>query len=306
MRKIQSQNDHVAVPSNHNSYSSYNNNRNDSYGEPEPAPTMYQSRDMQPHDYMYPPMPPPQDNSFNLTPMYAPGVNPSNAHDNDDDAEIPMFPVDIAGAEQGGIEAFVAENVVDATGVAVLKSDEEEELEVKRRQRKMLVVVGIILTIILIVVIVPVSLVVGGKEKEIPVTPPPSMSPSMSPSAAPTSIEIPRTGKALALYSSEEKLADPTSPQGKALAWIVNNPFVVIKEDTSEISFRDPKFIQRYIMAVFYYSMDGDNWDACYKDDPKCQSDPKARSWLSEQDECSWNLLDCDEEGFVSTMDFRM
>ncbi|KAL7540796.1 hypothetical protein ACHAXR_010384, partial [Thalassiosira sp. AJA248-18] len=46
-------------------------------------------------------------------------------------------------------------------------------------------------------------------------------------------------------------------------------------EDAIQLDVDDPRFEQRYIMALFYFAMDGANWN---QDD----------SWLSEKSECEW------------------
>ncbi len=48
----------------------------------------------------------------------------------------------------------------------------------------------------------------------------------------------------------------PGSPQDLALEWL-------IQTDPYEVCPDDPKALQRYILAVFYFSTDGDNWDEC-------------------------------------------
>lgn len=56
--------------------------------------------------------------------------------------------------------------------------------------------------------------------------------------------------------SSRQDIADDRSPQGRALDWIAN-------EDEAQLCPDDDNLIQRYIMAVFYYSTDGDRWAEC-------------------------------------------
>jgi hypothetical protein len=62
-------------------------------------------------------------------------------------------------------------------------------------------------------------------------------------------------------------LANRTSPQSKALAWLERN------ENLQE--YPDWRRIQRYVLAVFYYSTNGDEWT-------------DSTGWLSDQDECEW------------------
>jgi len=66
---------------------------------------------------------------------------------------------------------------------------------------------------------------------------------------------------------SGDTLSDPSSPQYKALTWLENNTML---EDYAEW-----KQLQRYALAVFYYSTNGDDWLV-------------AGSWMSGDDECTW------------------
>jgi hypothetical protein len=75
-------------------------------------------------------------------------------------------------------------------------------------------------------------------------------------------------------------LVDPLSPQSKALAWLDSN--------TNLESFDDWQKIQRYVLAMFYYSTNGDGW--LIHD-----------GWLTDEHECDWFTSDveptCDENG---------
>ena len=64
--------------------------------------------------------------------------------------------------------------------------------------------------------------------------------------------------------SSRQDLADDRSPQGMALDWITN-------EDEAELCPDNNNLIQRYIMAVFYYSTDGDRWAECSAGSPSAR-----------------------------------
>lgn len=77
-------------------------------------------------------------------------------------------------------------------------------------------------------------------------------------------------------------LEDVESPQSRALQWLVSNKQLA--------EYQDWKRIQRYVLAVIYYSLDGDNWF-------------ESTGWMSDEDECSWftnvdiNNAVCDENG---------
>ena len=66
--------------------------------------------------------------------------------------------------------------------------------------------------------------------------------------------------------SSRQDLADDRSAQGMALDWITN-------EDEAELCPDDNNLIQRYIMAVFYYSTDGDRWAECSAGSPSARAE---------------------------------
>ena len=67
---------------------------------------------------------------------------------------------------------------------------------------------------------------------------------------------------------SGEALMDVGSPQHRAAKWISD-------EDPMQLNIDDPGFEQRYVMAVFYYSLNGDDWSS-------------SDGWLSGDSECTW------------------
>jgi hypothetical protein len=64
-------------------------------------------------------------------------------------------------------------------------------------------------------------------------------------------------------------ISEQNSPQYKAFEWVVSDPMVV------NFSYTDTRIIQRWILAVWYYSTLGDNW---------IRSD----NWLTYTNECDW------------------
>lgn len=112
--------------------------------------------------------------------------------------------------------------------------------------------------------------------------------------------------------STVDDLKQDGSPQNKALEWIVNL-------DLSEVCPSDDAavqqlIVQRYVMAVFYYSTNGDEWKECSAPnrftvntitnaDAECgltttnatQIFPNdlrgSNSWLSDGDVCTWGGL---------------
>ena len=57
---------------------------------------------------------------------------------------------------------------------------------------------------------------------------------------------------------------------------------------------------QRYVLAIFYYSVHGDQWKLCIKSDRKCSQN----SFLSPMCACKWFGVGCNQDGFVTKIDF--
>lgn len=104
-------------------------------------------------------------------------------------------------------------------------------------------------------------------------------------------------------------LEDVKSPYYKAFEWIKYN-------DTMQLEPFDSSFVQRYVLAYFYYETTvSDPWRSCNPPEPEepdtCEYNqlvgiaperftpvPWIR-WLSSEHECSWAGVDCSEEGAV-------
>ena len=228
------------------------------------------------------------------------------------DVEIAEAPAFYPGADPqmhgevvaDGIEAFVADTVVDATGVAVVMSEEEEEQFEQKRRKKYLCYGAIVLVIVAVSIVVPVVLLVGGEPTvvELPPSVAPSGAPSEMPSAAPTS----STFSLLLEYFETLPITpaglfeDRSAPQYQAALWLAD-------EDTflSEKGLQpgDPKMLQRYAIATFYYATGGDNWKLCGSNSPSCGDTP----WLDSSDECTWFSIDCGDagDGVITQINFR-
>lgn len=197
---------------------------------------------------------------------------------------VEIYPgVDFASqdlATEGAVEAFVADNVVDATGVAVVMSEEEEIQIEKRKYKKYLILAFLCMVLIAVAIVVPVVLTVGKVEPAAP-SMAPSQAPSMAPSSAPTSGRLDAIIQRLTSVSSADALQTKSSPQYKAAQW-------VSEEDELALPIDDPQLLQRYLLAVFYFAMNGDDWMHCGREDPICGGDPDEDSWLSGSSECIW------------------
>jgi len=80
------------------------------------------------------------------------------------------------------------------------------------------------------------------------------------------------------------------SIQNKAADWIVNVDKLQLDSDSKEL-------IQRYVLSVIYYSLDGDNWDV--QDNNLGESD----RWLTGKPYCSWIGITCDAKDNVMALD---
>jgi hypothetical protein len=199
-------------------------------------------------------------------------------------------------ANEGAVDAFMADNVVDALGVAVVKSEEEEEKLERRKYKRYLCLFFLCMCLIAVAVVVPVVLVAG---KQGPVAPAiaPSEVPSMTPSVAPTSIRLDTIIERLIPVSGEEAFMNRSSPQYLAADWVAGL-------DPLMLPIEDPKLVQRYILAVFYFSTNGDEWESCSRNDRNCGGNTDTTTWLSQSDECTWLANRCKDDANVDEIFF--
>ena len=177
--------------------------------------------------------------------------------------------------DSGGIQAFVAETLeIDMDDVGIIKSDAEVEMEEKKRYSKLFLgaVAAAILGVIVIVVPLTLKFARGGTAfrlnivTEMPTDAPSSM-PSSEPTSMPSSIRFQEITEKL--YSlSGDALHEQGSPQYRAAMWMAD-------DDPLNLELSDAGFEQRYVLALFYFAMDGPNWT-------------ENNGWLSELSECFW------------------
>jgi hypothetical protein len=129
-----------------------------------------------------------------------------------------------------------------------------------------------------------------------PTSTPTSGSPSFAPTTANCRISSQqRVTELLALLDSVANSTDirnPNLPQGQATEWFLN-------QDGAEICPDDPKVLQRWILAVIYFSTQGDGWlqcsanpsatDNCGAEEPFVA----ATRFLSSVNECEWAGISC-------------
>jgi len=96
--------------------------------------------------------------------------------------------------------------------------------------------------------------------------------------------------KILSQVSTRASLLAPNTPQHKAYVWLSNDRVYC---------YNDPKIIQRYIMALTYFSTGGEGWTNCGQnattsacDTSECKQTGRFR-WLSDSSECDWCGANC-------------
>jgi len=230
------------------------------------------------------------------------GYHGGPSHDGND-APVEEYPavqnvresVDMPVDESGEIQAFVADTVVDATGVAVVMSEEDEEKEERRNYMKKGLIAALAIAAIVIGVSVPLTLkFTTGDTIYVEKSSSPTLSPTSAPTMAPTAMPTPDDFPAMidVLFPiSGSALYENGTPQNRALDWIARN-------DGANRSPSDPRFVQRYALAVFYYSTGGAQWLDCFEGDQCTRGSP----WLSSDDECLWGGIVCVDESDVFTI----
>jgi hypothetical protein len=215
------------------------------------------------------------------------------------------------GAGQGGIEAFVAEpksgvantkpDVVYVEASTVIRSDEVDATAARKRRRQLiayLMLVGLAVSTIIVVVLVALT----RQRKLGRPTSAPSMTPSGSPTMAPTALVIGQLATDLRPYVDNfDDLRTKGTPQNSAMLWIA-----LEDEYSLDNKWRvpDERFIQRFVLAVLYFALNGDSWDHCPRTDPLCVTDgATTQPWLTNTNECSWKMLRCDDNGRITAFD---
>jgi hypothetical protein len=111
--------------------------------------------------------------------------------------------------------------------------------------------------------------------------------------------------------SNFDSFQDENSPQATAVEWLLGN-------DMEYLCPGSPTLIQRYSLAVFYFSTNGNRWSQCAAPDifsdaaielanEACLAEPIAdtgsNAWLTPGSECLWGGVVCNSEGFVQRID---
>lgn len=94
------------------------------------------------------------------------------------------------------------------------------------------------------------------------------------------------------VISDGEDLDNNGSPQYMAYDWIVeNDPLYLCPGEES--------LVQRYVLAVLYFSTSGDGWSNCTRDETTpCNGE----AFLTDVPECKWGGIECETDGRVSVI----
>lgn len=140
--------------------------------------------------------------------------------------------------------------------------------------------------LLIIVTAIAVPLALRGKGKQAPnsssggtfsgsdpgeiITASPVFRPTRPPTRPPSVNDLPRNDRAVTYLTefgiaTQAALNDPNSPQAKATKWIADEDAFNIEipnplEGISGKSYADSRFTERWALAVFYFSMGGDEW----------------------------------------------
>lgn len=98
------------------------------------------------------------------------------------------------------------------------------------------------------------------------------------------------------------KTSSSPPPTDLALDWLIN-------DDARRLCPSDRSLIQRFILATFYFSTGGDNWNECGRNDYGRKKNDEGASqcedggkWLSSIPECFWNGNECNNQGSLVQM----
>ena len=69
----------------------------------------------------------------------------------------------------------------------------------------------------------------------------------------------------------------------------------MIESDPLQLCPSDSNLVQRYILAVLYFQMNGDAWSSCGQSSNSCEGD----FFLSNSSECQWGGIQCNSSGEI-------
>ena len=135
---------------------------------------------------------------------------------------------------------------------------------------------------------------------------------SLAPSDESDSCGFYGSGRLQRLFEILQTVTDPallisnSTPQGKALRWIVQSDSAQLCPDQE---YECPnRLIQRYTLATTYFATNGDNWRKCSASDNNCGNevpfDNGEFSFLNVTHECSWAGITCHDSMCIQSINF--
>jgi hypothetical protein len=137
----------------------------------------------------------------------------------------------------------------------------------------------------------------------------PSSPPSPAPTSSPTlaSCNVTPEERALGILQALDLIADPSlirngsTSQGMATNWIIN-------QDIRRLCADDEKLVQRWVMAVIYFSTGGSEWNQCSAvGSDSCGAEfpfVNKRRFLSPNSECQWAGVTCNAQACITEIEF--
>lgn len=222
--------------------------------------------------------------------------------------------------------------IMEATVTSLV--DEEGEMKKYERSRERfilrMILASILCVIILVGVTVHITLKLFGGRMNFEPSVKPSTIPSSVPTSSPSQSHFLKVSQALAsihIYApmhptssvnvsnsvnnvgsndtvtqlekidllDTKSLDSESSPQYKAVDWLSSTL-------SPSFTISSPNLAQRYILAVLYFSLDGDNWKQCYREDIVCKDNKVP--YLSPEHECEWYGNNCINEDEIITQIF--
>jgi len=168
---------------------------------------------------------------------------------------------------------------------------QQDLLHIQRKKQRLWACIGasvMAVCVLVVLLVATVTLTRGNREPTV-IHMSPHIDETISPTMAPTLSWRAELLNLLPQYSVRVITDDDTSPQARAFQWLLNDPFVE--------EYPSWRIVQRFALATFYYSTDGQNWF-------------NNENWTSyEVHECNWyyryyqifEATEADEPGVDST-----
>jgi len=175
------------------------------------------------------------------------------------------------------VEVIDDEEIVDAEEIDLDKQ--------KEKMKKYKIIAGVVIFVVVVIAAVLAYFLTQDEAAD---------NSTPSPTASPTSSRRVQNKAFLEdELSQASALDDISSAEYKAFHWIS-------EQDKSGVQSTDQNFLQRFVLAEFFYATGGENWGTdCYGNaTPTCN----AVDFLNVANECEWHGVICDDSGAVTEL----